>query len=38
MSHCSKTDLVASSEIHEHLQEDIVIAPQTLVTKYPEFP
>ncbi|MFZ3098142.1 MAG: IS66 family transposase [Desulfosalsimonadaceae bacterium] len=32
--HCSKTDLVASSEIHEHLQEDIVIAPQTLVTKY----
>ncbi|RPJ11108.1 MAG: IS66 family transposase [Deltaproteobacteria bacterium] len=32
--HCQKTDLLPSREIHEHMQEDIVIKPRTLVTNY----
>lgn len=32
--HCRKTDLLPSGEVHEHLQEDIVITPKTLVTNY----
>lgn len=32
--HCGKTDLSPSQQIHEHLQEDIVIAPKTRATNY----
>lgn len=32
--HCRRTDLLPSGEMHEHLQEDIVIIPQTVVTNY----
>jgi hypothetical protein len=32
--HCQATELLPSTEVHQHLQEDIVITPQTLVTNY----
>ena len=32
--HCQKADLLPSTEMHQHLQEDIVITPQTVVTNY----
>jgi transposase len=32
--HCGSKDLIAESTIHEHIQEDIVIKPTTVVTKY----
>jgi transposase len=32
--HCRKGDLIPSGELHEHIQEDIVIEPRTVVTCY----
>jgi transposase len=32
--HCQSSDLLPSPEKYEHLQEDIVITPKTLVTNY----
>jgi transposase len=32
--HCECTDLEPCSELHEHVQEDIVLVPRTRVTKY----
>ncbi len=32
--HCQKTNLILSPETHQHLQEDIVIIPKTVVTNY----
>jgi transposase len=32
--HCQKTNLIQSPETHQHLQEDIVITPKTVVTNY----
>lgn len=32
--HCRKADLASSEEVHGHLQEDIVVAPRTVVTNY----
>jgi hypothetical protein len=31
---CGKKVLVSSDETHEHIQEDIVLAPRTFVTRY----
>ena len=32
--HCGSGDLTPENTIHEHIQEDIVVKPQTVVTKY----
>jgi transposase len=32
--HCECTDLESCPELHEHIQEDIVLVPRTQVTKY----
>ena len=32
--HCRKGQLLACSQVHEHVQEDIVIMPRTRVTKF----
>ncbi|MCK9420190.1 MAG: IS66 family transposase [Nitrospirae bacterium] len=32
--HCGSHDLTPEGTIHEHIQEDIVVKPQTVVTKY----
>jgi len=32
--HCRMKDLASSKELHEHIQEDIVLAPRTVVTRY----
>lgn len=32
--HCGKDNLVPTGEVHEHVQEDIVIKPRTIVRKY----
>jgi transposase len=32
--HCQGTDLQECPEVHEHVQEDIVLVPRTRVTKY----
>ena len=32
--HCGSKDFTPEQTIHEHIQEDIVIRPQTIVTKY----
>ena len=32
--HCGSYDLTSEGTIHEHIQEDIVVKPQTVVTKY----
>lgn len=32
--HCGSGDLTPEETIHEHIQEDIVVKPQTVVTKY----
>jgi transposase len=32
--HCQCTDLEKCSELHEHVQEDVVLLPRTRVTKY----
>lgn len=32
--HCQADNLVSTKEINEHLQEDIVLQPRTLVTRY----
>ena len=32
--HCGSHDLTPEDTIHEHIQEDIVVKPQTVVTKY----
>lgn len=32
--HCGSDDLTPAGTIHEHIQEDIVIKPMTVVTKY----
>lgn len=32
--HCGSKDLRPEQTLHEHIQEDIVIKPQTIVTKY----
>jgi transposase len=32
--HCQSSDLLPSTERYEHLQEDIVVTPKTLVTNY----
>ena len=32
--HCGSMDLTPEQTLHEHIQEDIVIKPQTIVTKY----
>jgi len=32
--HCGSHDLTSEGTMHEHIQEDIVVKPQTVVTKY----
>ncbi len=32
--HCGSSDLTPENTLHEHLQEDIVVKPTTVVTKY----
>lgn len=32
--HCGSHDLTPEGTLHEHIQEDIVVKPQTVVTKY----
>ena len=32
--HCGSHDLTPERSLHEHIQEDIVVKPQTIVTKY----
>lgn len=32
--HCGSHDLTSEGTLHEHIQEDIVVKPQTVVTKY----
>jgi hypothetical protein len=32
--HCGSDDLTAENTFHEHIQEDIVVKPKTVVTKY----